>query len=442
MTFITKKSLSRRTFLKGAGVSLALPLLESMVPAQTPLRNTAASSRSRLGCIYVPHGATMHKWTPAKEGRDFPFSEILLPLEKHRNHLSVITNLAHQSAVGAAAGAEHARSAAIYLSGAHPQKGSVRCGVTMDQVAAARIGQDTPLPSIETCIEEVSLSCGSGYGCAYFNTISWRTATSPLPMENNPQLVFEKLFGDGGTPEQRVMRKREDRSILDSVRQQTLSLQAALPAVDRTRVDEYLESIREIERRITKVIERQAEATAEQQIPEVPVGTPEVFEVHLKLMFDLIALAWQSETTRVSTLMYSKDLSPTSYPASGNRSGFHGASHHANIPANMDSFALINKYHVQSLAYFIDKLAATPDGDGSLLDHSMILYGSSMSNGNQHDHDPLPIVLLGGASGRLQGNRHVAAPPRTPMSNLLLAMLDKLGVDQDSFGDSTGRLEI
>jgi hypothetical protein len=442
MTFIAKKHLSRRTFLKGTGVTLALPFLESMVPAQTPLRNSAASPKTRLGCIYVPHGATMYKWTPAAEGRGFAFSEILSPLEKYRDRVCVVSNLAHQSAVGAAAGAEHARSAAIYLTGAHPQKGAVRAGITVDQIAAEHIGQDTPLPSIETAVEEVSLSCGSGYGCAYFNTISWRTATSPLPMENNPQLVFEKLFGDGGSPEQRLVRKREDRSILDSVRQQTVSLQGTLPASDRQRVDEYLEGIREIERRITKVIDREAEAVADQNIPEVPVGTPEMFEVHLKLMFDLLALAYQSEITRVSTLMYAKDLSPASYPASGHRGGFHGASHHANIRANMDSFALINKYHVQLLAYFIEKLASTPDGDGTLLDHSMILYGSSMSNGNQHDHDPLPIVLLGGASGQLQGNRHVVAPVHTPMANLLLSMLDKLGVQRESFGDSTGKLEI
>ncbi len=437
--FITKKHLCRRTFLRGAGVTIALPFLESMLPAQTPLRNTAASPKTRLGCIYVPHGATMYKWTPAAEGKGFQFSETLGPLEKYRDRVCVVSNLAHASATGADAGAEHARSAAIYLSGASPQKGGVKVGTTIDQMAAAEIGQDTPLPSIELAIEDVSLSCGAGYGCAYFNTISWLTPTVPLPMENSPQVVFEKLFGDGGTTEQRLARKREDRSILDSIRQQTAALQQSLPPSDRARVEGYLDDIREIERRIKTA---EAQAGSQQNVPDAPVGTPEAFEAHLKLMFDLLTLAYKSEITRVSTLMFAKDLSPSSYPQSGNRGGFHGASHHANVKANMDNFALINKYHVQMLAYFIDKLASTPDGDGSLLDHSMILYGSSMSNGNQHDHDPLPIVLVGGASGQLQGNRHIVAAAHTPMSNLLLSMLDKLGIHKDSFGDSTGKLEI
>jgi hypothetical protein len=439
--FITKKHLSRRTFLRGTGVTVALPFLESMVPAQTPLRNTAAVPKTRLGCFYVPHGATMYKWTPTGEGKDFQFSETLSPLEKYRDRLCVISNLAHQAARGADAGAEHARSAAIFLSGGQPQKNSVRVGVTVDQIAAEHIGQDTPLPSIELAVEDVSLSCGAGYGCAYFNTIAWRTPTVPLPMENSPQVVFEKLFGDGGTTEQRLTRKREDRSILDAIMEETLGLKKDLPATDKARVDGYLDDIREIERRIKTVLDKSAQG-GQQNVPDAPVGTPEAFEDHIKLMFDLLVLAYQSEMTRVATLMYAKDLSPASYPASGNRGGFHGASHHANVKANMDSFALINKYHVQMLSYFVEKLSKTPDGDGNLLDHSMLLYGSSMSNGNQHDHDPLPIMLVGGASGQLQGNRHIVTPAHTPMSNLLLTMLDKLGVRRDSFGDSTGKLEF
>jgi hypothetical protein len=437
--FITKKHLSRRTFIRGAGVTVALPFLESMVPAQTPLKSTAAAAKTRLGCFYVPHGATMYKWTPATEGPNFEMSETLTPLEKYRKSLTVVSNLSHKSATGADAGAEHARSAALFLSGAPPQKNAVRVGTTIDQVAAAAIGQDTPLPSIELAIEDVSLSCGAGYGCAYFNTIAWRTPTVPLPMENSPQVVFEKLFGDGGTVEQRLQRKREDRSILDSIRQQTSDLMKGLPATDRTRLDGYLDDIREIERRIKTA---EAQAGTNQNIPDAPVGTPETFDVHIKLMFDLLAIAYKSEITRVATMMYAKDLSPTTFPESGNRSAFHGASHHANVKANMDNFAVINKYHVAMLAYFIDKLATTPDGDGTLLDHSMILYGSSMSNGNQHDHDPLPLVLVGRAGGTLEGNRHIVMPPHTPMSNLLLGMLDKLGVRKDSFGDSTGMLAL
>src|SRR5437879_6557440 len=259
--FITKKHLSRRTFLRGAGVTVALPFLESMVPAQTPLKNTAAAVKTRLGCIYVPHGATMYKWTPGTEGKDFQFSESLTALEKYRAQTCVVTNLAHASAQGADAGSEHARSAAIFLSGANPQRNTVRVGVTVDQVAASQISQDTPLPSIELAIEDVSLSCGAGYGCAYYNTISWRTPTVPLPMENSPQVVFEKLFGDGGTAEQRLMRKKQDRSILDSIVEQTQSLQKGLPSSDRTRIDGYLDDIREIERRI-KLAEAQANSEA------------------------------------------------------------------------------------------------------------------------------------------------------------------------------------
>jgi hypothetical protein len=410
-----------------------------MVPAQTPLKNTAAAGKTRLGCFYVPHGATMYKWTPTKEGSNFDMTETLTPLEKYRKQLTVVSNLCHKSATGADAGAEHARSAALFLSGAPPQKNAVRVGMTIDQIAAAAIGQDTPLPSIELAIEDVSLSCGAGYGCAYFNTISWKTPTVPLPMENSPQVVFEKLFGDGGTAEQRLKRKGEDRSILDSIRQQTSDLMKGLPSTDRVRLDGYLDDIREIERRIKTA---EAQAGASQDVPDAPVGIPETFDLHIKLMFDLLAIAYKSEITRVATLMYAKDLSPTTFPESGNRSAFHGASHHANAKANMDNFAVINKYHVAMLAYFIDKLANTPDGDGTLLDHSMILYGSSMSNGNQHDHDPLPIVLLGGAGGTLAGNRHIVTPQHTPMSNLLLGMLDKLGVRKESFGDSTGILTL
>jgi Protein of unknown function (DUF1552) len=439
--FITKKHLPRRTFLRGVGVAVGLPLLDSMVPAQTPLSKTAASPKSRFCGIYVPHGATMDKWTPAQEGAGFEFSESLKPLEKLRDRINVVTNLAHPSAsgVGSDAGADHARSAAVFLSGAHPEKGSVHAGMTIDQVLAQHIGQDTPLPSLELGIEEVALNCGSGYGCAYFNTISWRTPTLPLPMENSPQVVFERLFGDGTNSAQRLQRKQQDRSILDSVTDKVARLQGKLDPSDRTRLAEYLDDIREIERRIQKAEEQSASNVT---IPEAPVGIPEAFEDHLKLMFDLLTLAYRSEITRISTLMYARDTSGATYPASGVRDGFHGASHHSNVRANMDRFALINRYHVQMLGYFLEKLKATPDGEGNLLDHSVVLYGSSMSNGNQHDHDPLPIVVAGGASGQLKGGRHIVQPAHTPMSNLMLALLDKLGVQQASFGDSAGKLEI
>ena len=439
--FITKKHLSRRTLLRGMGVSVGLPLLDSMIPAQTPLAKTAANSKSRLSCIYVPHGATMDKWTPAADGKAFEFTEILAPLEKFRDRVSIVSNLAHPAAggVGSDAGADHARSAAVFLSGVHPEQGSIHVGTTIDQLAAQRIGQDTPLPSMELSIEEVALSCGSGYACAYSNTISWKTPTTPLPMENNPQVVFEKLFGDGSNNADRLARKQQSRSLLDSVMDQVASLQRDLPASDRTRLSEYLDDVREIERRIQKA---QNQIPADLKLPEAPVGVPESFDEHFKMMYDLQVLAFRAEITRIATLMYARDTSGAVYPQSGIRDGFHVASHHSNNRANMDKFALINKYHVEMLAYFLDKLKSTPDGDGNLLDHSLVLYGSSMSNGNQHDHDPLPVVLAGGASGQLSGGRHVTYAPHTPMSNLLLTVLDKLGIQADKHGDSTGKLEI
>jgi hypothetical protein len=441
MSFITKKYLSRRTLLRGVGVSIGLPLLDSMVPAQTPLSKTAAASKSRLSCIYVPHGATMDKWTPAAEGTGFSFTEILTPLEKFRDRVSIVSNLAHPAAggVGSDAGADHARSAAVFLSGVHPEKDSIRVGTTIDQIAAQHIGQDTPLPSIELSVEEVALSCGSGYACAYSNTISWKTPTIPLPMENNPQVVFEKLFGDGSNNADRLARKQQSRSLLDSVMDEVASLQRDLPAGDRTKLGEYLDDVREIERRVQKA---ENAVPSDLKLPEAPVGVPESFDEHFKIMFDLQVLAFRAEITRIATLMYARDTSGAVYPQSGVRDGFHVASHHSNNRANMDKFALINKYHVEMLAYFLNKLKSTPDGDGNLLDHSMVLYGSSMSNGNQHDHDPLPVILAGGASGQLAGGRHMQYAAHTPMSNLLLSMLDKLGIRQDQHGDSTGKLEI
>jgi Protein of unknown function (DUF1552) len=441
MTFVTRKHLDRRTFLRGAGVTLALPLLDSMVPAQTPLAKTAAAPRNRLGCIYVPHGATMYKWTPATEGKGFEFTEILAPLEKFRDRLCVVSNLAHPQAGGlnSDAGADHARSAAVFLSGAHPEKDHLQVGVTMDQLAAEHIGQDTPLPSLELAIEDNGLNCGAGYGCAYTNTISWRTATLPLPMENNPQVVFEKLFGDGSSAAERLENKQQARSLLDSVLHQVSALNKELPQADRARLSDYLDDVREIERRIQRA---ENQVPADLKVPDAPVGVPENIEEHFKIMFDLQVLAFKAEITRVATMMYARDTSGTVYPQSGVRDGFHVASHHSNVRANMDKYALINRYHVQLLAYFLEKLKATPDGDGNLLDHSLILYGSSMSNGNQHDHDPLPVLVAGGASGKMEGGRHIVCGPHTPMSNLLVAVLDKLGIRQDHLGDSTSMLAL
>jgi len=441
MSFITKKHLPRRTFLRGVGATIALPLLDSMVAAQTPIRKTAAAARSRLSCIYVPHGATMDKWTPAATGRGFEFTEILMPLEKVRDRITVVSNLAHAKAgaVGSDAGADHARSAAVFLSGEQPARDAIRVGSTIDQIAVRHIGQDTPLPSLELAIEDVALSCGSGYACAYSNTISWKDADTPLPMENNPQVVFEKLFGDGGNDADRAARRRQSRSLLDSVVSQVASLRQDLPAGDNVRLTEYLDNVREIERRIQKA---ETQFPSDLTLPDAPVGVPESFDEHFKLMYDLQVLAFRAEITRIATMMYARDTSLTVYPQSGVRESFHVASHHSNARAQMDRFAVINRYHVQLLAYFLEKLKATPDGDGTLLDHSVVLYGSSMSNGNQHDHDPLPVILAGGAAGQFKGGQHLQSAPHTPMSNLLLAMLNKLGIDQAQHGDSTGLLDV
>ena len=444
--FLTKKHLPRRTFLRGAGVTLALPLLESMVPAATALAQTAATPKTRMGCIYIPHGATMDKWTPATEGTGFSFSEILQPLEAFRNHVNVISDLAHKpvapwSGEDTGGAENHVRAAAVFLSGAHPvKKNEAYVGATVDQIAARHVGQDTPLPSIELSMEPVNLTCGdAGFTCAYRNTLSWKSATLPLPMENNPQLVFERLFGDGSTDAQRQERRNQARSLLDSVRSQVPTLEKDLPAGDRRRLREYLDEVREIERRV-----RQFDDTLSRNLdlPDAPVGIPTEFESHLKLMFDLQVLAYKTQITRISTLMLARENSNATYPATGVRDGFHNASHHSNERKNMDQFAVINRYHVRMLGYFLERLQATPDGDGTLLDHSMILYGSSLSDGNEHNFDPLPIVLAGGGSGRLKGGRHLRHAPQTPMSNLLLAMLHKMGAQVDTIGDSTAPLEI
>ena len=440
MAFISKKHLSRRTFLNGVGVTMALPLLESMLPAATALAQTAARGRTRLGCIYVPHGATMDKWTPAKEGAGFELSEILQPLKPFYDRVNVISDLSHPQAYGGgSATANHNRSAATFLSGAHAEAGPrAHLGVTVDQFAARHIGQDTPLPSIEMMIEESSLSCGD-LSCAYRDTISWQGVSSPLPMQNNPQVIFERLFGDGSTDAERRARRQQSVSLLDSVRGEASALQRRLPAGDRNRVDQYLSDVREIERRIEKASKQ---ASSELTLPDAPVAAPKDVEDHIKLMFDLQVLAWQADISRVTTMLLAKELSNAVYAKSGVRDAFHTLSHHSNIRENQDRFAVLNRYHVGLLAYLLNKLQTTPDGDGTLLDHSMILYGSAMGDGNQHNHYPLPIVLAGGASGALKGGRHIRNTPETTMSNLLVAMLDKLGIPTEKFGDSTGMVSL
>jgi len=447
MSFIFKKHLERRTFLRGLGTAISLPLLDSMLPAQTPLAKTAAAPTLKLGLCFIPHGAVMANWTPATEGSDFQMSRTLAPLEPYRNQLNIITNLAHKMAAPGGDGdngGDHTRSPAVFLNGVHPKRtdgADIQAGVTIDQMFAAKMGQETPLPSLELATEDFSGlvgACDVGFSCAYMNTISWRTPTTPLPMEINPRVVFDRLFGDGSSTKERLERIDQQRSILDAAMAQVRHLEGTLGGSDRNRVAEYLDTIREIERRI-QLAEKQ-NANSSLAVPTSPAGIPDNHEEHSKLMFDLMALSFQADITRVSTFMMAREVSYRTFPMLGISEGFHPASHHQNDPARLENLTKINTYHVSLLAHFLEKLRSTPDGDGNLLDHSLILYGSGMSNSNVHNHAPLPVVVAGGAAGKMKGGRHLKYPENTPMSNLLLSILDKAGVPQQSVGDSTGPL--
>jgi hypothetical protein len=441
MNIVTRQSLSRRTVLKGLGVAVSLPFLESMLPALARAQAVKkALPQPRLGCIYFPHGAIMPKWTPATEGAGFELSEILQPLKPFHQQINVISDLELKLAYGSGATANHNRSAAAYLSGAFAKTGAEpHLGITVDQVVAQKLGQDTPLPSLELMIENSSLNCGDGLSCSYRDTISWQGVSSPLPMQNNPQVVFERLFGDGNTADLRTARRQQSLSLLDSVTAEASSLQRKLPAGDRGRLDQYLTDVREIERRVQKAGQQLSEDVA---IPPAPTGIPTDVEEHIKLMFDLQAIAWQAEITRVSTFLLAKELSTAVYAKSNVRDAFHTLSHHSNIRENIERFTVLNRYHVSLFTYFLEKLRSTPDGDGTLLDHSMVLYGSGMSDGNQHNHTDLPVILAGGASGRLKGGRHIRHPKNTPMANLLVSMLRTLEIPADTFGDSTGFVNL
>jgi len=435
----TGRALSRRTLLRGAGATIALPFLSAMLPAG---RASAATPRSRFGCIYIPHGAVMRQWVAAADGQGLELGPILRSLEPFRAQLNVVSDLTLPLAYGedASAGANHTRSSAVWITCAKPDTSATpRLGVSADQVAAQAFGQDTPLPSLELSLEEGGLSGGSGLSGAYRNTIAWRAATAPLPMEVNPQVVFERLFGDGATVAERAERREVAASLLDSVLEDAAALTRTLPADDRARLERHFEDVREIERRI----ELAGSKGANLDVPARPAGVPDDFEQHAKLMFDLLTLAWAADLTRVGTLMIAKEVSNSVYPASGINDPFHNLSHHSEVPANIERYARLNAYHTSTtLAYFLAKLRDTPDGDGTLLDHSLVLYGSGMSNSNQHDHEPLPTIVAGGASGALIGGRHVHAGAGTPMANLLVALLQKLGVDAERFGDSTGAVSI
>jgi hypothetical protein len=441
--FITKKHIPRRTFLRGVGVTLSLPLFDAMLPAQTPLSKTAANPKLRAAFLYQMHGAVMQQWTPKEEGANFEFTRILKPLEPFREQLLIISGLEVKTAGPAPgeSGGDHVRSAAAFLSGArakHTAGADVYLGTTVDQVIARKIGQDTVLPSIELGIEDVGYTgiCNYGYSCSYVNTISWETPRKPLPMEINPQVVFERLFGDGSSAAQRQAQKLRDRSILDSITHDVAGLKRVLGAADRARLDDYLDDVREIERRV------QLAGKAAANLPEAPAGVPQSFDEHIKLQFDLMALALKTEITRVATFMYGRDNTNTTHPASGVTASHHGASHHGNKPEGYEAFAKINVYFLQLYAHLLDRLRSTPEGDGTLLDHSMIVLGSSMANPNEHDHAPVPMLVAGGAGGRIKSGRHIRFADRTSQSNLWLSLVNKAGIEMESFGDSTGALEI
>lgn len=426
MHFLTKKHLSRRHFLRAGGSAIALPLLDAMIPAGA-MAQDLAKPRSRLACIYIAHGAVMKNWMPSTDGTGFEFSRTLKSLEPFRDRLNIISDLRLSAAYGqdASAGANHTRSSQTWLTGVEPSTGP--SPTSFDQYVAKHIGQDTPIPSLELSLDDSS-------------SISYSAPDTPLPMEQNPQVVFERLFGDGSTAEERSARMDLKQSLLDAVVDDVAKLQRTLPAPDRPRLERYLEDVREIERRLQLA---GASAVADLDVPGKPVGVPTSFVAHSKLMFDLLTLAWQAEITRVSTFMVAREVSGRVYSESGVNEAFHNLSHHSEVPANIERLTVLNGFHTSNtIAYFLKKLSETPDGDGTLLDHSMVLYGSGMSNSNQHDHDPLPLLLAGGASGKLKGGRHIRAGLGTPMSNLLAGMFEKLDIAADSFGESKAALTI
>ena len=437
--FVSKKSLPRRTFLRGMGTVVALPVLDAMVPSFTLLAKTAANPQKRFGAVYIPHGAIMERYTPKKVGAGFDFTPILKPLEPHKENVVVVSNLDRPGIDDS-----HATASAAWLSGAIAKKTEgqdFRLGQTVDQVIAKQIGGDTPFPSIEVATENLDGyvgGCSPGYACAYMNTISWTSETSPVPMEINPRVVFERLFGRPGTYEQRMARAKQDASILDSVTEDLGDLERGLGPRDKTRLNEYLENIREIEQRIQRTEERnKGDAT----LPlDAPIGIPESYQEHVGLMFDLMAVAYEADLTRVFTFMMAREASMKTYPEVGITEPHHTISHHREKPDVKMMHASLNTYHMSMFAKFIAKLKARPDGDGTLLDHSLVFYGSGMSNANVHGPYPLPLVVAGGWQGK--GHRHMVTNDHTPLGNLWVGVSDMFGCPEHTFGESTGRITL
>ena len=444
MTFITKKHLDRRTVLRGAGAMISLPLLDAMVPARTALANTAAKPQVRLGFVYFPHGAIMEKWTPEKEGRDFELTPILEPLKPFKDQLTVISGLGNRPGESVAV---HAIVPATWLSCTHPKQGQdPNMAITADQVVARYIGQGTALPSIEIATEAPGGggACDRDYGCSYSGTISFRTATTPLPMEYSPRKLFQRLFGRGDSSAETQELIAQHASILDRVSDDATSLQRQLGMRDRTMLNDYLDNVRELERRVQKSWPMgppdQAQDLSHLKLPDVPADDPESFDQTMSLMYDMSVLAYQANLTRVMTMMVAAEVSGRTYHNIGVPDAFHAVSHHANDPVKKDKLVKIQNYHTRGLARFLDKMKSTPDGDGSLLDHSIVLYGSNMSDSDRHNQFPLPTALIGGGCGKMKGGQHLRCPDHTPLANALLTLLDRAGVPVDKVGDSTRKL--
>ena len=442
MTFVTNKAINRRTILRGVGASVSLPLLDAMVPA---LSAQAPKPTPRLGFIYVANGVIQDQWIPKTTGRNFDLPRILRPLKSVQSHVNVLSGLSHRQAdtFGDGTG-DHPRSSAVWLTGVHAYDRSrpdveVRLATSADQIAAQQLGRTTQVPSIEMNVDlPTQGSCDTG-DCFYANTVSWRNPTTPNPADAHPRIIFERLFGDGGSAAERMARIRTNGSILDSVMQEVSSLGNTLGQGDRSKLNEYLDSVRELERRIQSVEKRGIQSI---DLPERPTDTPAQFEEHVKLMFDLQVLGFQADVTRVFTLMLSRELSSITFPQIGVPDPHHPVSHHRNDPELIEKKAMIDTYHVELLTYFLEKLHATSDGDGTLLDQSMILYGGGMGDGNLHEHANLPCLMAGKLGGQFETGRHLAYPMDTPMSNLLLSILQKAGAHVDKIGDSTAPLEV
>jgi hypothetical protein len=439
MKFITKKSIPRRTFLKGVGASLSLPLLDAMVPAATASIKTPANAVRRLGYVFMPMGCDESRWTPGSEGTLDKLSPILNSLESVKDQTSILTNMELRNAYPGS----HATSNSSFLSAAKAkvtESSDYYLATTADQLAAQQIGQETQLPSLELAMDLLQLTgqCDNGYACVYQNNLSWSSPTTPLPAEAHPRLVFENLFGEGGTPEERVAALRKRASLLDSIAENINSLKRDLGANDRSRISEYLDSIREVERRI-----QTAESdTRDKPLPDLdrPMGVPAAYADHARLMFDLQLLAFQGDITRVTTFQIARETSNRSYPEIGVPDPHHPLSHHGDDPDKIERMSKINAFHVSLFAEYLEKLKNTPEGNGSLLDNVLLLYGSGIGNPNVHNHTNLPIIVAGGAGG-MKGNRHIRFKEVTPLANLHLTLLDKVGVNIDSFADSNGKVD-